>query len=164
LLLRGGESTGLIETIAPGLSPTVEQVLQRERWLTDAARDGPLGKAALAAALADALAGSQLDDWISEGLFEPASGPQDYYPGPISRQIPFLRDVTGEDLRVMTLNYDDLIEQAFRDHQGAPEPYAISDEDHHVPLGKCGVFHLHGYLVRDDRPRGEIILPEADYM
>ncbi len=160
LLLRGGASSGLLKAIVPGMSPTVEQVSQRERWLVDAARDGPLGKAALA----EALAGSALDDWIREALFEPASGPQDYYPGPISRQIPILRDATGDDLRVMTLNYDDLIEQAFRDHPGAPEPYAISDEDHHVPPGKCGVFHLHGYMGRDNRPRGEIILSEADYM
>ena len=160
LLLRGAESTSLIEAVEAGAAPTAEQLAQRERWLADAARDGPLGKAALA----DALAGSALDDWIRAALFEPADGPQAYYPGPISRQIPFLRDAMGEDLRVMTLNYDDLIEQALRDHAGAPEPYAISDEDLHVPTGKCSVVHLHGYLGRDDRPRGEIILSEADYM
>lgn len=160
LLLRGGESNGLIDTVAPGAEPTDEQRKQRERWLADAARDGPLGKAALA----EALAGPDLDDWINEALFEPAAGPQDYFPGPISREIPVLRAALGDDLRVMTLNYDDLIEQAFRQHPGAPEPYAISDQNHRVPAGKVGVIHLHGYLGRDGRPRGEIILSEADYM
>jgi hypothetical protein len=160
LLLRGGEATGLIEAIDPAVGPTSEQGAQRERWLADAARDGPLGKAALA----EALAGAALDDWIKEALFAPAAGPQEYFPGPISRQIPFLHAALGDELRVMTLNYDDLIEQAFRDHPGAPEPYAISDEDHHVPAGMCGVMHLHGYLGRDGRPQGEIILSEADYM
>jgi hypothetical protein len=160
LLLRGGEGAELIDTVDPAVDPTAEQRAQRERWLADAARDGPLGKAALA----EALAGDALDDWIKQDLFAPAAGPQDYYPGPISRQIPFLRAALGDDLRIMTLNYDDLVEQAFRDHPGAPEPYAISDDDHHVPDGKCGVIHLHGYLGRDGRPPGEIILSEADYM
>ena len=160
LLLRAGEASDLIETIEPDVSPTDRQHAKRERWLMDAARDGPLGKAALA----EALAGAKLDEWIKDALFAPASGPQDYFPGPISRQIPLLRKAMGVDLRVVTLNYDDLIEQAFRDDPDSPEPYAISDDDHHVPAGKCGVFHLHGYLGRDERPQGKLILSESDYM
>lgn len=160
LLLRGGEASGLIDSVAPGTQPTDEQHQQRDRWLADAARDGPLGKAALA----EALAGTALDDWIKEALFAPAAGPQDYFPGPISREIPFLSAALGDDLRVMTLNYDDLIEQAFRDHAGAPKPYAISNQNHRVPVGKFGVIHLHGYLGRDRRPRGRIVLSEADYV
>lgn len=160
LLLRGGEEAGLIEAVPAGDSLTEAQEAQRERWLADAARDGPLGKAALA----EALAGDQRDEWIKQAVFEPAAGPQDYYPGPIARQLPSLRNAFGGELRIMTLNYDDLIEQALRDHPGAPDPYAITGSDHHLPVGKCGVFHLHGYLGRDGPPSGQIILSEADYM
>ena len=160
LLLRGGEEAGLIDTLSSDASPTETQESQRKRWLADAARDGPLGKAALA----EALAGDQRDAWIKRAVFEPATGPQDYYPGPIARQLPSLRQAFGEELRIMTLNYDDLIEQALRDAPDAPDPHTISDSDHHVPAGKCGIFHLHGYLGRDGLPSGQIILSEADYM
>lgn len=165
LLLRGGESAGLIETVAQGQPPTPEQAVRRARWLAEAARDGPLGKAALA----ETLAGSNRDCWIEDALFEDAvtgehRGPDDYYPGPIARQIPVLLDAFGTtDLRIMTLNYDDLLEQACR-QDGRFEPYAISTEDHRVPAGKVGVFHLHGYLGRDGRPAGQLVLSEADYM
>ena len=150
----------MIDTLSSDASPTETQESQRKRWLADAARDGPLGKAALA----EALAGDQRDAWIKRAVFEPATGPQDYYPGPIARQLPSLRQAFGEELRIMTLNYDDLIEQALRDAPDAPDPHTISDSDHHVPAGKCGIFHLHGYLGRDGLPSGQIILSEADYM
>jgi hypothetical protein len=160
LLLRGGEDAGLISTLSADASPSEKQESRRERWLADAGRDGPLGKAALA----EALAGDDRNAWIKQSLFAPASGPGDYFPGPIARQVPALREAFGEELRVMTLNYDDLIEQALRDAPGAPEPYTITGSDHHVPPGKCGVFHLHGYLGRDELQSGQIILSEADYM
>jgi SIR2-like domain len=156
LLVRGIRASNLVGFEADA----AEQEAATQRWLADAARDGPLGKAALAEALAE----GELKDWIKEELFAPAAGPQEYFPGPISREIPFLQAALGDQLRVMTLNYDDLIEQAFRDHPGAPEPYATSGDDHHVPDGKCEIMHLHGYLGRDDRPQGQIILSEADYM
>jgi Arc/MetJ family transcription regulator len=153
-LNRAGDARLKVRSI-----PAQEEAFARNTLRLNAEEDGPVFTYR-----AGALARAALDDWIKETLFAPAAGPQDYFPGPISRQIPFLRAALGDELRVMTLNYDDLVEQAFRDHPGAPEPYAISDEDHHVPAGKCGVVHLHGYLGRDGRPQGEIILSEADYM
>ena len=160
LLLRGGEEAGLIDALPADSTPTKEQRSQRDRWLFDASRDGPLGKAALA----EALAGEQRDTWIKEAVFAPAAGPQDYFPGPIAKQVPRLRQAFGDPLRIMTLNYDDLIEQALRDSPDAPEPSTITGSNHHVLSGECGVFHLHGYLGRDDVPSGQIILSEADYM
>lgn len=121
---------------------------------------GPLGKAALA----EALAGDQRDAWIKQAVFDPAAGPRDFYPGPIARQLPSLRQAFGEELRIMTLNYDDLIEQALRDSPRAPDPHTVTGSDHHLSAGKCAVFHLHGYLGRDELPSGQIILSEADYM
>jgi hypothetical protein len=161
LVVRAGEVAGLIEAAARNEQLTHEQGAERARWLSDAARDGSLGKAALA----EALAGGERDAWIKEALFGSDSGPHEYFPGPIATQVPILLEAFGPaDLRVMTLNYDDLIEQAFRDRAGAPAPHALSAEDHHVPSGGYGIFHLHGYLGRDDRPSGELVLSEADYM
>jgi hypothetical protein len=61
----------------------------------------------------------------------------------------------------MTMNYDDLLEQAFRDE--GTEPAAIATADHRFPPGSVPVFHLHGYLGRDGRDRGDLVLSETDY-
>lgn len=157
LLLRGGEEAGLIPKKEPGTRvEAVEE--EHERWLTQAGRDGPLGKAALA----EALSGQHRDSRIREALFGPGQGPDDYFPGPTSQQIAFLSEVFNDDLRLVTLNYDDLVEQALKRRNLSP--FAIATEDHHVPDGHTGIFHLHGYLGRDGRPQGRLILSEADYM
>lgn len=159
LLIRGGEDSGLLDPVPVGEAPSAEQQARRSRWLEDTARDGPLGKAALA----EALAGDRRDRWIADALYTPEAGPADYSPGPIARQIPHLRAAFGSELRVMTLNYDDLIEQAFR-QDGRFEPVALATDQHREPAGKFGVVHLHGYLGRDDADPGQLILSEADYM
>lgn len=130
----------------------------RERWVLEGRRDGYLG----AAALVDALAGTDRDAWLKHELYEPKAGAEAYYPGPISREIARLADAYESDLRILTLNYDDLIEQALRDYSGAMA-HAIATEDHQVPAGAVPVYHLHGYLGRDGRPSGELVLSEADY-
>jgi hypothetical protein len=98
LLLSGGEAAGLIEPIGDA-EPSEGQSAQRRRWLAEASRDGPLGKAALA----EALAGDQRDSWIQEALFGPGRGPADYFPDPTAHQIPHLLEACGPaDVRVMT--------------------------------------------------------------
>lgn len=127
-------------------------------WKAEARRDGFLG----AAAVVDALAGDDRDGWIRDELFAESGEPQSFFPGPISRQVPLLQRVFERDLRIMTTNYDDLIEQAFRD-EGRVEPVALATGDHHVAAGQVPVLHLHGYLGRDDADPGELVLSEADY-
>jgi hypothetical protein len=155
--LRAGEAAHLIEPVEG--EPLPEQRQQRERWLSECSREGPLGKAALV----EALATGELDAWIMKDLYRPTSRPDAFFPGPIAKEIAKLQAAVS-NLRIMTLNYDDLIEQAFRDRASAPKPQAIATDNHGVPSGRCAVFHLHGYLGRDDRPPGELILSEADYM
>jgi hypothetical protein len=159
LLLRGGEEASLIETVPLGAQPTVEQAEQRRRWLAEAARDGPMGKAALAEALAD----DQRDAWIADALYGPGSGPEAYFPGPIARQLPALAKALAADLRLLTLNYDDLIEQAFR-QDGTFEPRPLTGHNQRVPAGAIGVVHLHGYLGRHAAEPAPLVLSEADYV
>jgi hypothetical protein len=127
----------------------------RELWLKDASRDGPLG----AAAIVDALAGDERDTWILDALYG-GSGASSFFPGPIARQIAALRRVFGDQLRLMTLNYDDLIEQALRDEDLVP--LTLATAEHRISAGHVPVFHLHGYLGRDGAA-GQLILSEGDY-
>lgn len=148
LLVRTAREKELIDTDDPSHS---------ERWVAEGRRDGYLG----AAAIVDALAGQERDTWLREELFSPSGEPGAYYPGAISSQVAQLARLYGNGLRILTLNYDDLIEQALRDSGGAP--HAIATSNLAVPAGSTGVYHLHGYLGRDDRPQGDLILSEGDY-
>jgi hypothetical protein len=138
LLRRAGVERGLIDPEDP------EQV---RRWVDEAVRrDGYLG----AAAVVEALIGDRLQDWIPEALYGSGKGASDYFPGPICRQLPLLRRAFGDRLRLLTTNYDDLPEQAFRDDDELRlEPLAVAEPGRSVPDGAVEVVHLHGYLGRD---------------
>jgi hypothetical protein len=127
----------------------------RKLWLEDAGRDGPLG----AAAMVDALAGERRDEWVPDALYG-ASGPASFYPGPIARQIAALQRSFGDRLRLMTLNYDDLLEEALR--TADLQPLTLATAEHRLPGAQVPVFHLHGYHGRDG-PAGQLVLSEADY-
>lgn len=149
LLRRAATETGLIDR---------DDASAMKAWEGEAARDGFLG----AAAVVDALAGDRRDAWIQEELYQ-GRGPSTYFPGPISRQIAQLHVSFGQGLRLLTLNYDDLLEQAFREEEEASEPVALATDDHRAPAEAAPIFHLHGYLGRDERPAGQIVLSESDY-
>jgi len=146
LLDRGARAANLLDVV---------DETKRDRWLKEAQRDGPLG----AAAMVDALAGDDRDAWIVDALYGQA-GPERFYPGPIARQIPGLHRVFGDRLRLMTLNYDDLLQQALRDAE--LQPVTLATADHRFNEDLIPVFHLHGYLGRDGA-QGQIVLSEADY-
>jgi hypothetical protein len=123
--------------------------------------ESPLGAAAVAEALAD----DDLAQWIPEALY--GDDPQRFQPGPIARQIPVLRAAFGTSLRLLTTNYDDLVQQAFDDDgstvdaqaftgpHGSPAPQT---DEHHQRIS-----HLHGFLARDGRSEGTVVLTEEDY-
>jgi hypothetical protein len=123
--------------------------------------ESPLG----AAAVAEALAGDDLADWIPDALY--GGDASRFQPGPIARQLPVLREAYGPSLQLLTTNYDDLVEQAFADAEAAIEAATFSG-----PSGPSTpetdsthqrVSHLHGFLARDGRNEGQIVLTERDY-
>lgn len=146
LLARAGEERGLL---ADGE--------ERERWVAEAVRrDGYLG----AAAIVDALAGGELEEWIPQALYGPGRSAADFVPGPICQQLPLLSDAFGTGLDLMTTNYDDLPEQALHGEAREAIPYVGEHVD--APAGTVQVVHLHGYAGRDGRA-GQIVLTESDY-
>lgn len=151
LLVRAGRHARLL---------SVDNELEAERWVEEAIRqDGYPG----AAAIVGALAGDLLDAWIPEELYGAGKTAADYFPGAICRQLPRLADSFGTGLELFTLNYDDLVEQAFRD-DAVQEREAVPFVGEHVavPEGGVEVMHLHGFAGREGR-RGDLILTEGDY-
>jgi hypothetical protein len=134
----------------------------RAAWLgRTIAGETPLG----AAAVVEALASDKLGDWIPEALYGDDAG--HFQPGPIARKLPALRDAYGTSLRILTTNYDDLVEQTIDETEDDVEAVAFSGPAG-PPVPMTGsrhqrVVHLHGFLARDGRREGEVILSEADY-
>jgi hypothetical protein len=134
----------------------------RRTWITKiTGGESPLG----AAAVAEALAGADLGDWIPEALY--GGDAQRFAPGPIAQQLPVLREAYGSGLRLITTNYDDLVEQAFRDRLPSVEPVVFTgltgDVAHETDRTHQRVSHLHGLLARDGTRAGTIVLTEGDY-
>lgn len=134
----------------------------REAWIEQIiAGESPLG----AAAIVQALAGEDLADWIPSALY--GADPNRFQPGPIATQVPKLRSAFGLGLRLLTTNYDDLLQQAFRDaaigveaveFTGPAGTHVAATDPSHQRIS-----HLHGFLARDGRREGTVVLTEHDY-
>lgn len=151
LLVRAGTESGLLAaTDAAG----------QQRWVREAvSRDGYLGAAAIVEALTDP---DDLKSWIPEELRNGRPA-EEFFPGPVCRQLPRIADAFGAALELMTLNYDDLAEQAFRDDPRSPrEALPYVGDNLNVGAEVLQVVHLHGYAGRDGE-KGELVLTEADY-
>jgi hypothetical protein len=121
-------------------------------------RDQYLGAAAVVAALRT---GEVLETWIAQEVYE-GKGSSAWAPGPIAREIAYLVDVFERGPRILTLNYDDLLEQAIAD-QFNEEVRTIAAEDHASPAGgELCVTHLHGYTGRDGT-FGPLVISEDQY-
>jgi SIR2-like domain len=134
----------------------------REAWIDQVLRgESPLG----AAAVAEALAGDDLANWIPDALY--GADPRRFQPGPIARQVPVLRQAFGIGLRLLTTNYDDLLQQAFEDAGIGVEAAAFTGpEGSSAPATDAAnqrISHLHGFLARDGRREGTVVLTEHDY-
>ena len=117
------------------------------------------------AAIAEALAGDDLASWIPAALY--GSDAARFQPGPIARQVPVLRAAFGSGLKLLTTNYDDLLQPAFDNAAIGVKADAFAGPGG-SPVAATGaahqrVSHLHGFLARDGRRAGTVVLSEHDY-
>jgi hypothetical protein len=180
LLERAAGSPGLtlvvgagasVEAVLPSWSQLIERLLgraaralprlatsvQRTEWIQETVRkDGYLG----AAAVVEALSGGNLQSWLIEALFGPG-GPGSFEPGPIAAQLAALYLEDPEGIRILTTNYDDLLERSLRQAGVASarvKPYVSSVKP---GPGRFAITHLHGYAGRDRTT--DLILSEEHY-
>lgn len=180
LLERAAGSPGLslvvgagasVEAVLPSWSQLIERLLgraaralprlstakQRSEWIQETVRkDGYLG----AAAVVEALSGGNLQSWLIEALFG-KGGPGSFEPGPIAAQLAALYLEDPDGVRVLTTNYDDLLERALRQAGVSSESVKTYVSGTRPGPGRFGVTHLHGYAGRDRAT--ELILSEEHY-
>lgn len=142
----------------------LDDTINLQGWQSDkgfllerATESGLLSGAEMVAAL---LNQADLEKQIRKHLYG-RDDPRDLYPGPLARSIARMQTAFGRRMRIVTTNYDELIEVALR-HRGWAESEIHSYVKHHLPAaGHVGVTHLHGVL--GSSRKGNLILSERDY-
>lgn len=134
----------------------------RELWMEAVAAQGPLAAAAIARAhYPDEVAFRQA---LRAALYG-GRAPRDFIPGALAGQIAWLKKELGARLRLVTANYDGLLEAALVEVGLEPVPYVQNRSE---PEGKAAVWHLHGRLMRNRADTawardGRLVLTEGDY-
>jgi|GEM_PF-1673768 len=134
----------------------------RSLWIAATIAQGPLAAAAIAHAQhADDVAFRQA---LRSALYGERA-PSSYLPGALGSQIAELKRCLGPRLRIVTANYDGLLERALAEADLQPVSYIRNREE---PEGKAAVWHLHGRLMRNTADTnwvtvGRLILTEGDY-
>jgi NAD-dependent SIR2 family protein deacetylase len=129
----------------------------RSEWV-DAMREESL---TAAAAVVRALSTSEavFVDRVRAALYggRPTTAHQ---PQALAQQVGWLKRLLGSDLRIVTGNYDGLIESALTASGLDVHSYIQGREE---PAGSAAVYHLHGRLIPSYPRTGRIVLTEADY-
>jgi SIR2-like domain len=143
--------------IAEGLSDE-----DRRLWIGETIAQGPLAAAAIARA-------QYVDDLAFRRALRSAlygdRAPSSYLPGALGGQIAELKRCLGPRLRIVTANYDGLLERALAEAGLDPASYVRNQGE---PEGKAAVWHLHGRLMRNAADSkwvrvGRLVLTEGDY-
>jgi NAD-dependent SIR2 family protein deacetylase len=83
-----------------------------------------------------------------------------HQPQALAQQVGWLKRLLGSELRIVTGNYDGLIESALAASGLDVHSYIQGREE---PPGSAAVYHLHGRLIPSYPRTGRIVLTEADY-
>ena len=133
----------------------------RELWIRATISQGPLAAAAIARA-----------HHPDENAFRRAlrvalyggRSPREYWPGALAGQIAWLKRQLGSRLRLVTANYDGLLEVALEEENLDPVSYVRNRRE---PADKDAVWHLHGRLMKNASEKwmseGRLVLTEGDY-
>jgi len=133
----------------------------QELWIQATISQGPLAAAAIARAhhpdelsFRKALRAALYDGWP----------PEKFFPGALAKQIAWLKQRLRSRLRLVTANYDGLLEAALAGAGATPVAYVQNREE---PSDKAAVWHLHGRLMKSQSGEwmgvGRLVLTEGNY-
>lgn len=133
----------------------------RDLWMEETISQGPLAAAAIAEALHP---GVEFRQALRSALYG-GRAPSEFLPGVLASQIAWLKQQLGPRLRLVTANYDGLLEAALEEIGLDPVPYVQNRSEQ---AGKAAVWHLHGRLMRNRADtawasEGRLVLTEGDY-
>jgi len=133
----------------------------RELWIQATIAEGPLAAAAIARAHhPDELSFKKA---LRTALYDRHS-PEQFLPGALAEQIAWLKGRMGSRLRLVTANYDGLLEAALERAGLSPVAYVQNRKE---LIDKAAVWHLHGRLMKTASGawmrEGRLVLTEGSY-
>lgn len=148
---------------------------QRREWVQSTLRsEQPIA----VAGIAQTLLGKDLTSTLGRELYKPRlndepRSPAEFAPGPTAHAIASLRvawDESGRNLprmKILTTNYDDFLEEAFKASPEVSGRDVLSIYWPMRPLSKKNrpikIHHLHGFIPRRGRPKGDVILTDRSF-
>lgn len=130
-------------------------------WIEQMLAAGPLAAAAVAQALFGGTEAS-FRTALREALYG-GEAPDSYGPGALAVELARLKRDLGANARMLTFNYDGLLERALEDEGERARSYVRARNE---PAHMAAVWHVHGRLMRSGSrwlEPGRLILGEADY-
>lgn len=136
---------------------------ERAEWIRLTLGEGPLAAAQVARAIHDDEVSFRAA--LRRALYGDLN-PDHYRPGALAVEIAKLKVKLGPRLRILTANYDGLLETALADEGADPVSYVRRRNE---PDQSAAVWHLHGRLMRAPsgmrwRTEGQLVLSEGDYV
>jgi hypothetical protein len=140
------------------------------RWRTGVLRDDsqPTRKAEYALQLALEERSETSDELIRAALYK---GGYEREPGPLTDRVARLIVALGSRARVITTNYDTLIERALARYYGGVRPVSYALQQEEVTAWRAQmtgqpppVMHVHGLLECNKTPRGPVVLTESTFL
>lgn len=147
----------LIRRMLDEAAPDVVDFESTAEWLEAVIDEGLLAAAAIVKALAPS------EDAFKKRLRGALYGDRtaaSYQPQALARQIAWFKQRLGSEAKIVTANYDALLEQALRD-RGMPTHSFVRPLPE--PSGAAAVYHIHGRLAPSYPATGRLVLAEDDY-
>lgn len=147
----------LIRRMLDEAAPHVVDSESTSEWLGAVIDEGLLAAAAVVKALAPSA-----DDFEKRlrGALYGARTATSFQPQALARQIAWFKQRLGSEAKIVTANYDGLLEQALRDRGMRTHSFVRPLRE---PPGAAAVYHLHGRLAPSYPATGRLVLAEDDY-
>ena len=153
--------TELVAGLLEGVSSDLDED-DKTRWLALTLKEGPLAAAAIAKALYPDQ--KEFRRALRNALYRGRPSGE-FLPGALAAQLAWLKKSLGSRLRLMTANYDGLLEAALRELGLDAVSYVRGWKE---PEGRHAVWHLHGRMMQNSSgagwlSEGQLVLAEGDY-
>lgn len=153
--------TELVASLLKGVGNDLTED-EKARWMELTMKEGPLAAAAIAKALYPDE--KEFRRALRAALYR-GRRPAEFLPGALASQLAWLKKNLGSRLRLLTANYDGLLEVALNEIGLETASYVTARNE---PEGKNAVWHLHGRLVPNASgsgwlTEGRLVLAEGDY-
>lgn len=146
------------------LIDNIAGMVEEERWAEPMRNDrsDPMRKAEYVLQMAQEGRTTSADEIVRDALYprgEPA-------PGNLADAVARLAHVLGDRVRLITTNFDLLVDKALSEYRGSEvASFSLKEfTDSGTALDENSILHVHGVLWPKETPRGPVVLTESQFL